>query len=461
MKFKWGAALVLGCALSGLAGIAQAQEAATVATTSGTVVVHKADGTIRSLAAGSRVQAGDVIGTQPNSSARINFSDGGEVTLSSNSQLKLDAYSFNTAAPQKDNLVMSLLKGGLRSITGLISRRGNRDAYRLQTATATIGIRGTDYIARLCEEDCAKEVAQAPAAARAIAPDLTARVALLSGQAVAIDKRGGERPLSVGSAIYQGDIVETRAQSHALLVFLDEGRVTLQPATRFLVEQFRYEPARPEQGLSVMRLLRGGMRALTGVIARKRPQGYRVETATATIGIRGTGFDAWCSGACVGLEGAAAEAAKGVPDAASEGLHVNTWEGVVEVRNPAGVQTVGVGQTVLVTARDRAPVHVPEPPAVMRDAPGPRPDGITIDMQQLFGAGTETQTDPGLYVLVKDGRIALIQDARTLELERGESAFAGVAQLYRLIMPPAIIQRFEELHFPQPRPKAGEVMCTF
>lgn len=173
------------------------------------------------------VQAGDVISTQPNSSARLKFTDGGELTVSSGSQLKIDAYRFNTAAPREDNLVMSLLQGGLRSITGLISRRGDRDAYRLQTATATIGIRGTDYIARLCGDDCAKEVAQAPSGARAIAPDITARVALLSGRAIAIDRIGKSRPLSVGSAIYPGDIVETRAQSHALLVFLDEGRVTL------------------------------------------------------------------------------------------------------------------------------------------------------------------------------------------------------------------------------------------
>ena len=460
MNFRIGAALLLGYALSVSAALAQGQGAAAVSATSGTVVVQKAEGSIRTLAPGSMVQAGDVITTQPNSSARLKFTDGGEVTVSANSQFKIDAYSFNTAAPQSDNLVMSLVKGGLRSLTGLISRRGNPDAYRLQTMSATIGIRGTDYSARLCGEECAKDVAQAPAGARAIAPDITARVALLAGQVVASDRTGTSRPLSVGSAIYQGDIVETRAQSHALLVFLDEGRVTVQPDTRLAVEQFRYEPARAEQGVSVLRLLRGGMRALTGLLAKAHPPGYQVQTAMGTVGIRGTGFDASCRGVC---ESDAQPGAPTSSDEASGGLFVHTWEGEVEVRNEAGVRTAAVGQTVRVIARGRAPELWPQAPAFMRDGPdapgGPRPDGIPIDVQQLLGAGS--QTDSGLYVLVKDGRIVLVQAGRTLELERGESAYAGFAgELYRLRIAPHEVLR-ELVAPPTPRVTPGAPICTF
>ena len=451
MNFRWAATVVLGCALSIVAGMAQAQDAAAVSTTSGTVVVQKADGSVRSLAPGSMVQAGDVITTQPNSSARLKFTDGGELTVSSNSQLKIDSYTFNSAASKTDNLVMNLLKGGLRSITGLISRRGNQDAYRLQTATATIGIRGTDYIARLCEDDCAKEIAQISPTARPIAPDIAARVALLSGQAVAIDRLGGTRPLGVGGAIFAGDIVETRVQSYAVLAFLDEGRVTLHPGARFLLERFRYEPGRIEAGLFVGRLLRGGIRALTGLIARRHPQGYEMQTLVAYVGIRGTGFDAWCSGACESETEAARDP--------TGGLYVNTWEGEVEVRNPAGAPTVGVGQTVLVTGRNVPPVRLPEAPPFMREAPGPRPDGIKIDMQRLFGAGTMDQADRGLYVLVKEGSIVLVQEQKTLELERGESAYGNLerTELYRLQFTPIFLERDSVLS----APGAGPLFCGF
>src|SRR5690606_28908415 len=46
--------------------------------------------------------------------------------------------------------VFRLVKGALRTVTGFIGR-SNRDAYKVNTATATIGIRGTEYTARLTD----------------------------------------------------------------------------------------------------------------------------------------------------------------------------------------------------------------------------------------------------------------------------------------------------------------------
>jgi hypothetical protein len=53
----------------------------------------------------------------------------------------------------KDNILFSLLKGGLRSVTGLLGKR-SPDAFKLNTATATIGIRGTHFGALFCNNDC-------------------------------------------------------------------------------------------------------------------------------------------------------------------------------------------------------------------------------------------------------------------------------------------------------------------
>jgi hypothetical protein len=39
-------------------------------------------------------------------------------------------------------------------VSGLVGHRGNRDAYKLNTETATIGIRGTDYRGTLCKDSC-------------------------------------------------------------------------------------------------------------------------------------------------------------------------------------------------------------------------------------------------------------------------------------------------------------------
>ncbi len=57
------------------------------------------------------------------------------------------------AKPQEDGALLRLLKGGLRTVTGLMGKR-RPDAFQLGTATATIGIRGTDFVVRVCTDDC-------------------------------------------------------------------------------------------------------------------------------------------------------------------------------------------------------------------------------------------------------------------------------------------------------------------
>jgi hypothetical protein len=86
-----------------------------------------------------------VVSTERDSYAQIRMTDGGQITLRPNTQLRIEGYQFSESEPQKDNFVFALLKGGMRAVTGLVGKRGNRDSYRLRTATATVGIRGTDF----------------------------------------------------------------------------------------------------------------------------------------------------------------------------------------------------------------------------------------------------------------------------------------------------------------------------
>ena len=113
----------------------------------GTLSVQRPDGTVRLLSEKSVVNEGDTLTTEKETYAQIRFTDGGNVTLRPNTQVKLENYKYSAAEPEKDSFVFALLKGGLRSVTGLIGKRANRDAYKLRTSTSTIGIRGTDYAA--------------------------------------------------------------------------------------------------------------------------------------------------------------------------------------------------------------------------------------------------------------------------------------------------------------------------
>ena len=117
----------------------------TVQHLSGTLHVQRADGTVRLLSEKSQVRTGDVVSTERDSYAQIKLTDGGQLTLRPNTQMRIEGYDFSESEPQKDNFVFALLKGGVRAVTGLIGKRANKDAYRLRTATATVGIRGTDF----------------------------------------------------------------------------------------------------------------------------------------------------------------------------------------------------------------------------------------------------------------------------------------------------------------------------
>lgn len=136
-----------------LAGGAWAQGAGEVTQVSGALMASKPNAAPRVLGVKSKVEAGELLTTGAGTYAQIKFSDGGELTLRPNTQLRIEAYQYDQAAPQRDNFVMNLVKGGLRTITGLLGKR-RPNSYALKTVVATVGIRGTHYGALLCQGDC-------------------------------------------------------------------------------------------------------------------------------------------------------------------------------------------------------------------------------------------------------------------------------------------------------------------
>jgi hypothetical protein len=108
----------------------------------GTVQVQTGPASPRPVRQGDELSQGDTLVTGANSAAVLKFDDGQVVALTSNSRMTITAYQYNPAT-ESGNVLLSLVTGGMRAITGLIGRRSpNQVAYR--AATATIGIRGTD-----------------------------------------------------------------------------------------------------------------------------------------------------------------------------------------------------------------------------------------------------------------------------------------------------------------------------
>lgn len=181
--------LLISCLLL-LATVALAAPAATVTHLSGPLVVRTAGGASKSLAIGSKIEAGDTVETARRTYARLKFSDGSEVTLKPDTQFKVEQYAFDHGKPKEDAGSFNLIKGGLRTITGQIGKRGNQDSYKMKTPTATIGIRGTIYDATYCiGSSCG-----------AIPPGLY--LAVTDGQVVISNSEGTQTTLQVKAGQY-------------------------------------------------------------------------------------------------------------------------------------------------------------------------------------------------------------------------------------------------------------------
>ena len=98
----------------------------------------------RRLSKGSQIEQGDTILTA-RGRAQIRFSDGARTSLLPNSEFRVDAYEYEEQKQEESKGFSSLLKGGLRTITGAIGKL-RQSAYQVTTPSATIGIRGTEYL---------------------------------------------------------------------------------------------------------------------------------------------------------------------------------------------------------------------------------------------------------------------------------------------------------------------------
>jgi hypothetical protein len=409
-RFQWLAlfAMVLACTL---ATAAHAQQVGEVEFSRGVGFAQSPGEAPRTLGKGLPLKQGDRLTTSEGGSAIIKLADGTRMTLRPNSELVLAEYQFKEAAPDNSYL-MQLVRGGFRAVTGLISK-GSPDAARVQTSTATIGIRGTDFDARVCTGECGAESAAIPETARPNAVQASAKLANVQGEIFAVDATGARRRLVDGGSVYPGDVVETARGAQGTLVFRDESRVALGSQTRFRLDNFVFDDKNAGEGRFLASILRGSVRALTGLIAKANNRNVGFSTATATIGIRGTGFDVRCTGPCAGDPPD--------PNDPSNGLTLWTWLGSIEVA-PGGqtaLQVLQAGQGLYI------PPSGPMVPIV--NQPGfemPRPDQQTVP-DNLFTQSNVPDATEGLFVFVRDGQIQITTASSVLDLGRGEAGWAG------------------------------------
>ncbi|MEA2073825.1 MAG: FecR family protein [Campylobacterota bacterium] len=91
-----------------------------------------------------------------------------------------------------------------------------------------------------------------------------------------------------GMVLHQGDRILTSKKSRVQVMLKDSTIVTIGANASFSFEEFSFDGTKNSE--ISMRANRGFFRSVTGKIGKIAPERFKVKTASATIGIRGTDF---------------------------------------------------------------------------------------------------------------------------------------------------------------------------
>lgn len=182
------------------------------------------------------------------------------------------------------------------------------------------------------------------------------KVLAVAGSAT-LERAGKQLPLQVGAAVESGDTLAVGDKSTLQVRFTDESVVALRANSQFKIENYKFDK-NADSDRSLMGLLKGGMRTITGLIGKANNKNYQVQTATATIGIRGTHFSVVsCNNDCIRPDG--------TPEA--NGTFGSVTDGRITVSNNAGFKEFGQQDTFHVPTANTLPVQLLAPPAILSD----------------------------------------------------------------------------------------------
>ena len=219
------------------------------------------------------------------------------------------------------------------------------------------------------------------------------KVLIVAGVAM-VERAGKQTPLIAGSAVETGDTLSVGDKSTLQVRFTDESVVALRANSQFKIENYKFDK-NAETDRSLMGLLKGGMRTITGLIGKANNKNYLVQTATSTIGIRGTHFAVVsCNNDCSRADGTAE----------ANGTYGSVTDGRISVSNASGTTEFGQQDSFFVSTPDTPPVRLLVPPAILADrgaasrGRAPASTNDQGDSSGFRGSGTGESTSPQLVV---------------------------------------------------------------
>lgn len=137
--------------------------------------------------------------------------------------------------------------------------------------------------------------------ALAVAKD--ARVAFARGTVTATDESiNVPRLLQRDSRVEVGEVIDTGPKGLVQLVFPDSSMLYIKANSTVKLEAFHFSPDEPEKDAAVTEVIKGSMRALTGIVGKRSKDKVQFKTKVSTVGIRGTAIEIWQDGDAVTVD---------------------------------------------------------------------------------------------------------------------------------------------------------------
>lgn len=116
-----------------------------------------------------------------------------------------------------------------------------------------------------------------------------AQVTYIEGNVLLTNKlQKGFKKVPLGLEIVSSDIINTYKKGKVKLVFNDGTIIVVGKNSTFSVENYLYDNKKKNLSNAKFKLSKGLFKVITGAIGKLNPDKFKLKTATATIGIRGT-----------------------------------------------------------------------------------------------------------------------------------------------------------------------------
>ena len=199
---------------------------------------------------------------------------------------------------------------------------------------------------------------------------IAGHVQFVSGQVQATNSAGQTRDLHKGDAVHESDTVTTSKNASAQIKMRDDGMIAVRPDSQLKFDSFVFMGKEDGTERSFFSLLKGGFRAITGLIGQQNKPNYRITTVASTIGIRGTDHEVY-----VVVPGS--ELSATVPVGTYDKVNV----GETVMTTSQGTVHVLPNQMGFAAANDQMPLLQPVNLNLFTAVPAPTPQALTSPTQ--------------------------------------------------------------------------------